>query len=224
MRIKVIIISDNQLLLQLLIALIRSQHDRFELLAGVDKPDATLATVIRLQPDLLLYDVDGGADNLFQLLDKLPGVSLATRVLLLSLGGPNVVIDEAMRKGASGLIDRSASPELLLTALEKVHEGQLWLDRQSTARIFHQITRRQSQEEPDPNALRFASLTERERAIVQAVMEHSDAPRKVVAAKLHISESTLRNHLTSAYEKLGVKNRNGLLAFMFRLGHGKQGL
>jgi DNA-binding NarL/FixJ family response regulator len=53
---------------------------------------------------------------------------------------------------------------------------------------------------------------------------HSGEPGKTIAEKLHISESTLRNHLTSIYDKLGVANRHGLLAYAYQNGFAAQAL
>jgi len=131
--VKLIIVCDNRLLLHLLMAQLRSQPERFDLLAGLEDPQETLEAVTRLQPDLLLYDIDSDPDVLIHVLGQLRELSPATRVLLLSLNGPNARLDEALLKGASGFLDHTASLELLLKALEKVHEGQIWIDRTMTA-------------------------------------------------------------------------------------------
>ena len=60
------------------------------------------------------------------------------------------------------------------------------------------------------------TLTSREKKIVETLMSNAGASAKVIADTLHISESTLRNHLGSIYHKLGVPNRLGLLDYMRR--------
>lgn len=65
----------------------------------------------------------------------------------------------------------------------------------------------------DPEQSKVDSLTERERKIVRAVVDHSDCLNKTLATHLFISEHTLRNHLTAIYHKLGVKTRLELYVY-----------
>jgi DNA-binding CsgD family transcriptional regulator len=61
--------------------------------------------------------------------------------------------------------------------------------------------------------MKIATLTVREREIIAISATHAGATGKTIAEKLHISEHTLRNHLTSIYEKLGLANRLELFAY-----------
>ena len=109
--------------------------------------------------------------------------------------------------GVRGVLDNSTSPDQLLNAIEKVSEGQVWLDRTTTARVFVELSRRKNRELDDPVVKAVSSLTERERMLVATVAQNSDVPRKVLADMLSISDSTLRNHLSVIYSKLGVSSR-----------------
>jgi DNA-binding NarL/FixJ family response regulator len=63
----------------------------------------------------------------------------------------------------------------------------------------------------------IASLTSRERDIVIALVRYDGANGRALAARLGMSEQTLRNHFSSIYRKLGIPNRSGLVAFATRL-------
>ena len=65
----------------------------------------------------------------------------------------------------------------------------------------------------DPEQKKIGSLTERERQIIVGVASHVGATARTIAETLHISEHTLRNHLTSIYDKLEVANRLELFAY-----------
>jgi len=73
---------------------------------------------------------------------------------------------------------------------------------------------------PDPDAHRRASLTAKERKVIQAVVEGNGALNKTIAERLFISEYTLRNHLTSIYQKLHVGNRLELYVYAMKHGLG----
>ena len=85
-----------------------------------------------------------------------------------------------------------------------------------------ELARRKPQTQPDPEQRRIDQLTPRERQLVVTLASDAAAPGKVVAQRLHISEHTLRNHLTSVYGKLGVSNRVELYAFAQRHGLTRQ--
>ena len=93
---------------------------------------------------------------------------------------------------------------MILKAIERVH-GEPWLDRTAMGRVLQTLSRRQVEQPP------HAGLTAAERKIVAAVVRQRSAPNKVIAAALHISEHTLRNHLASIYGKLGINKRVDLV-------------
>jgi ABC-type uncharacterized transport system ATPase subunit len=75
-----------------------------------------------------------------------------------------------------------------------------------------------AQKQIDASPSGIAALTQKERAVVVAVIEHKGAPSKVIAAALHISPYTLRNHLSTIYSKLDVRNRMDLLMYAHEHG------
>jgi two-component system nitrate/nitrite response regulator NarL len=75
---------------------------------------------------------------------------------------------------------------------------------------------------PDPDAHRRASLTPKERKVIQAVVEVNGALNKAIAEKRFISEYTLRNRLTSVYQKLQVGNRLELYVYAVKHGLGTE--
>jgi DNA-binding NarL/FixJ family response regulator len=96
----------------------------------------------------------------------------------------------------------------VIDAIERVHNGELCVDPQSIGRVFYELTSvKKQQPKADPEAARQSSLTHKEREIIQTVVTGSGASNKALAAKLFVTEHTLRNHLTSIYQKLGVTNR-----------------
>jgi len=143
------------------------------------------------------------------------------KILLLTRMENADLQDRAILAGACGVLDRGASIPLLFTAVEKVHTGQVWLDRVSTGRVFIELTRMAARRQQDGLVDKLSLLTERERKIVTVIAHNIGDPGKAIAEKLHISESTLRNHLTAIYEKLGVENRHGLVAYAYQKGLAK---
>ena len=88
----------------------------------------------------------------------------------------------------------------------------------ATGRIFVELSRRNSTDRKDPNQQKISALTARERQIVIEMASDAGATTRSVAEKMCISEHTLRNHLTSIYDKLGVSSRLELWAYANKHG------
>lgn len=140
----------------------------------------------------------------------------STRVVLLSSGDAPDFLDSAVMAGVRGIV-RISDPALhLLKAIERVHDGELWIDRAAPGRIFMHMARQSASQANDPERMKIATLTSRERQTIAAVARDAGAPGKVIAERLCISEHTLRNHLSSIYGKLGLSNRVDLFAYATR--------
>lgn len=210
----VFLISNFQLLRQGIANLLDSCAGRFRLLGSADRLDLQVLPWEEKPPDVVLLDLDTAPDQVLPWLQHWRTQG-CPQVLLLSRHDNPQLQDQAVLAGARGVIDHNCPPEQMLTALEKVHEGQVWLDRQATARLLGGL----SQPSPPSYADRtVALLTDREQQIVAMLLRHCGDSAKALAERLHISESTLRNHLTSIYEKCGVSNRSGLLAHALQSG------
>jgi DNA-binding NarL/FixJ family response regulator len=138
------------------------------------------------------------------------------KILVLTGSADLAMLDRAVLAGARGIVKKREPPAALLKAIEKVHEGELWIDRGATSRIFMEMARQKASGRNDPEKSKIATLTMRERQTIIAVASDAAAPGKVIAGRLCISEHTLRNHLTSIYSKLGLSNRLDLYAYASR--------
>jgi two-component system nitrate/nitrite response regulator NarL len=158
--------------------------------------------------DVVLLDLDGdiGAHGIAELLD-----GGRTRVLALTTSRDPAFCDAAVLAGASGVVNKRDATAALLKAIEKVHDGEVWLDRGATGRIFVAMARKRAAR--DPEQAKIARLTRKERLTVSEVARDPAATSREVAQRLCISEHTLRNHLTSIYSKLELRNRTELYAY-----------
>jgi two-component system nitrate/nitrite response regulator NarL len=158
--------------------------------------------------DVVLLDLDGdiGAHGIAELLN-----GGRTRVLALTTSRDPAFCDAAVLAGASGVVNKRDATAALLKAIEKVHDGEIWLDRGATGRIFVAMARKRAAR--DPEEARIARLTRKERLTVSEVARDPAATSREVAQRLCISEHTLRNHLTSIYSKLDLRNRTELYAY-----------
>jgi len=215
--IRVFIIDDHRSILWGLERLIESGAPPMRVVGTAVSCAEALSALDAATPDVVLLDLDLGKENG---VDEIPKLTARTNARILILTGvrDESMHDKAVLAGASGVVMKEASAETILTAIEKVHEGQLWLDRVATGRIFFEFSRENAAQATDPERTKITSLTEREREIVAVAALHAGANAKSIADMLKISEHTLRNHLTSIYSKLEVANRLELFAYAHKHG------
>jgi DNA-binding NarL/FixJ family response regulator len=167
-------------------------------------------------PDIVLLDLDLNGENSLDFLPELLQEGEA-RVLVLTGSRDSAMHEHAIFKGARGVVLKDEPADTLIKAIDRVHQGELWLDRATTGRVFSAFASGGAKR-VDPEAAKIATLTPKERRIVVAICEQRGAKSQSVADSLHMSEHTLRNHLTSIYSKLDVRNRVELV--IYALEHG----
>ena len=120
---------------------------------------------------------------------------------------------EALLLGASGVVMKDTSPQLLFKAISMVMEGQYWIGRESVTDIIQTLREMASSVRNEQRKHMFG-LTTRELEIVSALAEGET--NKDIARRLSVSEETVKHHLTNIYNKVGVSQRLELVLFALR--------
>jgi len=210
--IRVFLISGQSCVLWGLERLIETQQPTMHVVATAQSCADALERIGNATPDLVLLDSDSVIEDSVAAIAELKARSSA-KVLVLTGAHNELLHDDVILAGAYGVLRKEAPAEIIVSAIEKVYAGQLWTDRTTMARIFRDLSRLTSSQEADPDQARIRSLTAREREIVALAADHPGTSGKSLASMLNLSQHTLRNHLTSIYEKLGVGNRTAMYAF-----------
>jgi DNA-binding NarL/FixJ family response regulator len=213
--IRVLLVEDHQTMLWGLQTLVDAERPRMEVAGTARTCPEALERAAQLAPDVILLDLDLGGVSMVDFLPELLA-SGRSRALVLTAAHDTATLDQAIRRGARGILHKEVSAGQVIKAIEKIHRGELWFDAATMDRVFGQLLRARSNPQPAPAP--HASLTARERAIVSAAVQHSGSGNHEVAQRLFISEHTLRNHLTSIYRKLNVNNR--LEMYVYAIRHG----
>lgn len=207
--IRVFIAEDHQITLWGLHRLIDASNLHMTVIGTARSHAELMNHDAAAEADVILLDLDlGGQDtaaSLATLRQRCPG-----RVLVLTATDDIAEHRAVVMKGARGLVHKSEPAETILRAIEKVHEGQLWLHAALLSQVMSLLTDGGTTAAPqptDPDAERIASLTPREREIVVTMLRRAGAKQLAVADELGMSDHTLRNHLTTIYSKLGVRGR-----------------
>ena len=213
--IKIMLVDDHAVLRMGLQMLIESQ-DGFKIVAEAGNRLDALEEAVKKQPDIILLDLDlGGVDGL-ELIPQLLASTQKSRIIILTGIRDTEIHERAVHLGARGVVLKDKADDSLLKAIEKVYQGELWLTRVMLGRVFADLVHGERGQSSNPEADKIATLTEREREVIELVAE--GLKNKEVANRLFISEATVRHHMTSIFDKLTVSSRLELVIYCYRHG------
>ena len=212
--IRILLVDDHKSFVEAMTMVIETQQPRMQVAATANTPADAIEAARREHPDLILLDMDLGTTTGLDLMPELLKASDA-KVLFLTGSQEPAVHNDAILKGARGVILKTESAKVILRAIERVHAGEIWASNATLSSIFDQLNR-QKNAPPDPDQLKIASLTTREREIIAALVNFESSTNDELADRLCISNSTLKNHLTTIYAKLAVANRIQLLKYALK--------
>ena len=211
--IRVLLVSRHPIVLTGLEKLISSQRPKMEVIKEFTQCSDAISQVRKLLPDVILLDLDADIEEGIKAIPLLSATNGA-KILVLTGLCDDKVSDAAMLVGARGVIRKEDPVSTVARAIEGVHADQFWLDRAGTSRLVLELSRQKSTEKNSSRQKKIKTLTAREIEIADCLTQNSEMTSKSIAKMLCISDSTLRNHLGSIYEKLGIRNRVSLWNYM----------
>jgi DNA-binding NarL/FixJ family response regulator len=196
--IQILIVEDHLIMSTALRLLLNSQAN-FSVVGEASNREAACELTAKTLPDIVLLDLFLSDGDSIALIPALLESAPQARIVVLT-GAPDIALHRrALTLGATGLVLKEQPAEVLLTAIERVHKGEVWIDSTLLAELM----------KPAPPAIAesgpVASLTAREREIVGAI--GIGLRNKQIAERFFISERTVHNHLASIFRKLDVSDR-----------------
>jgi two-component system response regulator DesR len=189
MTVRVLLAEDQAMVRGALSALLSLEED-IEIVAEASRGDEVLPAALDTLPDVALLDIEmPGGDGLSAtavLRERLP----SCRVVILTTFGRAGYLKRAMESGALGFLLKDAPASELASAIRRVMDGERVVDPALAVSALSE---------------RGNPLTDRERDVLFASAD--GATIGDVAAKLYLSEGTVRNYLSTAIKKLGTRNR-----------------
>jgi DNA-binding NarL/FixJ family response regulator len=206
-----ILIVDDHAILRAGLRMLIDQNPAMKVIGVAGNGREALALAASEQPDLIILDILLGDEDGLTLLPELRDAATNARVLVLTGLRSAESQRRAILAGAMGVVLKEHAAEVLIKAIKKVHQGEVWLDRSLMGSVLDQMTQAQ---EIDPEKGKIASLTDREREVIALIAE--GLKNKQIGQRLFISETTVTHHLSSIFSKLGVSDRLELIIYAFR--------
>ena len=200
-----IVLADDHPITREALAALLDQHD-FTVVGEAADGEEAIELARKLQPQLVLLDLSmpglGGLEALPQIRDAAP----ECEVVVLTASGTEENLLSAIRGGAAGYLLKSEPPERIVQFLRGVGNGEAALSGEVARRLLEQVREGGTRGVPDRIA---HSLSAREVEVLLLLDDHLGTDE--IAARLYISEHTVRSHVKSLLRKLGVSSRREAL-------------
>jgi DNA-binding NarL/FixJ family response regulator len=186
--------------------------DRFKIVGEATIAATSSETIVKCRPGLILCNISDFGEKI---LNQLAEPQIAGIPVLVLTGNTEIEFyQQCLKLGIRGLVSKRSGVEVFFKAIEKVCDGEFWFDRSVMgATIQHMINEKQSLVD-NPVTQKINGMTDREKQVVELICK--GMKNKGVAEKLFITETTVRHHLTSVFNKLEVESRLELVIYAFK--------
>jgi DNA-binding NarL/FixJ family response regulator len=210
--ISVLIADDQDLVREGLRMMLEAEPD-LSVAGEAGTGQQALAQTRRLDPDVILMDVRMPGLDGIEATAQLVRSGSRARILMLTTFNLDEYVYRAMKAGASGFLLKDASRDQLATAVRTIAAGQALLAPAITRRLIEDFCRG-----PAPGAAAGTArhLSERELDVVRAVAE--GLSNAEIAAKLFLSEATVKSHVARVLAKLNLRDRVQIAVFAYENG------
>ena len=211
-RLRVLIADDHTLFREGMRQLLEMERD-IEVVGEASDGIEVLAKTKELQPDVILMDINmpvvNGVTAISQVLAERPEVG----IIVLTMFREDQYVFDAMRAGARGYLLKDAKPSDLIFAIRMVARGASLIDPQMTTTVLKEFRRLASQVEPEQGV---GGLTPKELEILKLLA--MGLSNKEIGRRLCLAEKTVKNYLSTIFQKLQINDR--VQAAIYALRHG----
>jgi DNA-binding NarL/FixJ family response regulator len=204
-----VVIIDDQNLFRDGIANLLSGQTGIEVVGCADNVAAAVDAIRKLTPNIALVGWPATSANCHRVFAAIQEAKLPTRVIMLVNDDVKEDFLDAVRQGCCGIVPKQTSTELLIKSIRRVHAGEFWLDRMTTADVIRRLAKKNAGTTNAGARLGIreqgGALSGREREIVILVAQ--GFKNREMAERMFISEQTVKNHLHNIFDKLGVSDR-----------------
>lgn len=210
MKIKILIADDHHVVRKGLVFFLQTQSD-LEIVGEASNGEEALKLATSLEPHIVLMDLSmpvlDGIEATKELKKQAPHIQV---MILTSFSDQDHVIP-ALEAGASGYQLKESDPDELVAAIRKLMDGENQLHPKVTTHLLTRLTKRTEKQ------VNFIDhLTKREKDVLKEIAKGKS--NKEIGASLHITEKTVKTHVSNILSKLGVQDRTQ--AALYAVQHG----
>lgn len=195
----IMLVDDHPLIrkgMQQLIGL----SEQMEIVAEASSGSEAIELGTKLDPDLILLDMNMQGMNGLETLAKLREEGVTSRIVILTVSDADEDVIEAVTLGADGYLLKDTEPEVLLDQVTAALNGKMVMSEAVTQTLASALRKPRDKHPPD-----HENLTKREEEILSLVAK--GLSNKLIARELDISDGTVKVHVKHLLKKLGLRSR-----------------
>jgi len=200
-RLTVLIADDHPIVREGILSLLRDQN--LDVVGTVGDGAALLESAQRLKPDLIVTDISMPGMSGLDALTRLRAQNLPSKIILLTMHADPELATRAVKAGASGFVLKEGAAEELITAIDQVMRGRLYLTAAVTRQVLERMAAPVDRAEPQ--------LTPRQLDVLRLILLGQRT--KEIAASLELSPRTVETHKYQMMDVLGVRSTAELVRY-----------
>jgi len=190
-------------------------EERGVVIAGEAGDGAEAVRLVReVAPDVVIMDLHMPGVSGIEAIRQIGGIAPLTRVLVLTISDQDEDVLHAILAGACGYLLKDSSVEELIRGIEAAAIGESLVSPAIAGKVLQQV--RATAASPDAAETIRAELSEREIEVLKLIASGND--NAMIAAELHISPKTVKNHISNILMKLQIQNRIQAAVYAVRSG------
>ena len=207
-----VLVADDQSMVRAGFRMLLADEQDIEVVAEAENGREAVEKTARFNPGVILMDIRMPELDGLQATRRILAEDNDARILILTTFDLDEYVYEALSAGASGFVLKDDSPEQLLAAIRTVAAGDALLSPTVTKKVIKQFARHPRPAPPKE----LDELSERERDVFRLMAEGMSNGE--IGDKLHISETTVKTHVTHILQKLGLRDRVQAVVLAYETG------
>ncbi|HDX9653884.1 MULTISPECIES: response regulator [Bacillus] len=209
MKIKLLLVEDHHIVRRGLVFFLKTREE-FEIVGEAENGEEALTFIQTERPDVVLMDLSMPKMDGIEATKRIKQYDKTIKILILSSFSEQDYVLPALEAGADGYQLKEVQPEQLVASIIAVHEGNANFHPKVTPALFGRSAVKKEKENP------FSMLTKREQEVLREIAKGRS--NKEIAAELHITEQTVKTHVSNVLAKLEVDDRTQ--AALYAVKHG----
>ncbi len=207
-----VLVADDQSMIRAGFRMLLKDEEGIEVVAEAEDGLEAVEKAERFSPSVTLMDIRMPKLDGLEATRRILAADESARILILTTFGLEEYIYEALQAGASGFVLKDDPPEQLIAAIRTVAAGDALLSPTITKRVIKQFA--QIPRHDPPKALE--DLTAREHEVFRLIAQ--GLSNAEIGRELHISDTTVKTHVTRVLQKLGLRDRVQAVVLAYRSG------
>jgi DNA-binding NarL/FixJ family response regulator len=207
-----VLVADDQAMVRAGFRMLLGGEEDMEVVAEANNGIEAVDKAARFNPGIILMDIRMPELDGLQATRRILAVDKAARILILTTFDLDEYVFEALRAGASGFVLKDDSPEQLIAAIRTVAAGDALLSPAITKRVIQKFARTPSPAPPKE----LEELSEREQDVFRLMTR--GLSNAEIGKQLHISETTVKTHVTHILQKLNLRDRVQAVVLAYQTG------